>query len=64
MDLLLCGEPIVISGRHVDCELGCAPAWGHSLGQSSHLLHIDLALQLFLVDVVNMKIGDGKHTLL
>ena len=48
----------------MDCELGGAPAWSHSFCQSAHLGNHDLALHLFLVDVVNAKIGDGKHTLL
>ena len=64
MYLLLCGESIVISAGDMDCELGWAPTRRDSLGKSSYFGHQDLALHLFLVDVVNAKIGDSEHSFL
>ena len=62
--LLFRREAIVVARWHVHRELSRAAARRHGLRDAADFVDLDLALDLFLVDVVDGVVGDGDHALL
>ena len=62
--LLFRQEAIVVARWHVHRELCRAAAWSHGLRDAADIVDLNLALYLFLIDVVDGVVGDDEHALL